>query len=464
MMAIASRKLNITEGQAQVIVAREGRVRFPYLMICAGLPLLWEGVPFAAVGLPRAGGYYATSIAVAIGIVLFIIRKMNFSLRFNKFTVSSMALAALFLIISVVSGLMFFTNPISDWFPELVYYSPCLLIFLILALDIRLSEIAWGIAIAAAFSAILVIIDSYSNLPMMESYLATSGFDYKARRIMLLKNEIGAASCLAFAWAATTRSFKVMAASAVILALVFFDLVKFIETRLVIGAVLLTMVAFTLLVPRLNRKIMVLVAGLVLAVTVAPLLFDKYIDQLEQMGSLSEDNSVSWRIQTVDHYQKYFDQTYGLGFGLMSLKEFKNNIISYSIWDAPTLYGIEHGAWGFFLADTSYYGALFQFGYLGVALVLFMTCITAYSLIRYGLTRGLPYREAMAALGFFVLFLSILSPWPTNLFTLTWSMLSGNMLFACAARAAYIRQVAMRAPSPSGRRVARAEPQAAVAA
>lgn len=448
-------------------LVREGRPRLWALLFCMALPLLWDGVPFAAVGLPRAGGYYAMSFLVVFGLALFTVKIVAGRIRPSKYHALAFLITATFILTSVISGLLFFHNPIGEWSPELVYYAPCLLIFLLQALDIRLSEICWGVALAAATAAILVSIDLVHNLTMMDSYLASSGFDNHARRLMILKNETGLAVCLGFAWLVTARSIRVFLAGLIIFSLTFFVLIQVIETRLVIGGAMLAMAAFLLTIPRNDRKLFYTICGIVLLLLAGPLIFGKYITQLETMSSLADDGSVKWRMLTVDNYQKYFDQTSGLGFGIMSIKKFAGNILSFSLYDAPALYGIQRGAWSFFLADTSYYGALFQFGYAGLILTVSMTAISAYAMIRYGLTKGLPYREPVGAAGFFVLFL-IFSPWPSNLFTLPWSILSGNMLFSLAARASLIWHRARTASGPQRRgRVHRGglrnKPQAALA-
>lgn len=431
---------------------KEGRPRIWAVIFCWLLPLIWEGVPFALVGLPRAGGYYVMTLLVIFGILLFTVKIVAGRIAPSKYQGLSLLMTATLIGTSIISGLFFFSNPISQWAPEFVYYIPCLLIFLIQALDIRLSELCWGVALAATTAAGLVIVDKIHNLAMMDSYIATSGFDYYARRLMILKNETGLAACLGFAWFVTARNVRMFVGGMIIFLTTFFVLIQVIETRLVIGGAMLAMAAFLLTIPRNERKIFYTICGIVLIIFAGPLIFSKYITQLENMSSLSDDGSVQWRMLTVENYQKFFDQTSGLGFGIMSIKKYAGNILTYSLYDAPSLYGIQRGAWSFFLADTSYYGALFQFGYLGLLLTFSMTALTAYSLIRYGLTKGLPYREPAGAAGFFVLFL-IVSPWPSNLFTLPWSILSGNMLFSMAARAAWVwgRARSAGSISPRGR-------------
>ncbi len=428
------------------ILNRESRIRVWAVLFCALLPLVWEGVPFTVIGLPRAGGYYAISLLILISIIILPFRRIDYRIKLSIYSILSICLALLMLTVSVVSGLLFYKNPILSWVPELVYYSPVLLIFVFISFGIRLPEIVAGIALAATVAATLATIDHYSKIYFLDNYIATSGFDFYARRIMLLKNEVGCAICISFAWLATGRKPLVLWASLVILALTFFDMFQIIETRLVIGAAMIACALFSVFYVSNRRKIGGIFIVAIVALAAGPALFGKYIDQAQSMGSIENDKSYQWRALTVDQYQKVFDETYGVGFGIMSIKDFSGNILSYTLHQAPTLHGIERGTWGFYLADISFYGALFQFGVAGLIFTLIMTLMIPISLLRYAKYKNIAGRAGAAAIGLFVLFL-LISPWPTNLFTLSWSMLSGNMFWACAARAGYIRGIKKRLDS-----------------
>lgn len=425
------------------LLATEETVRLPAVLLCMLLPVTWDGIPFAAVGLPRAGGFYAITALMLAGVFLFLVRQVPSMYRYSVFTFIAAATPILLLTVSVVSGIYFYRNPVSSWGPELVYYTPCLTLFLLIALNIRLSEMMWGVAIATSLMAGLVILDQFVLLPMFNQYQSVSGFSGSGRRILVLKNDLGVSGALTFCWAITARSIGRMIVATLMFCLVFYDLVQVAETRLVIGALLITILLTILFVAKLGRKLIAAYAGVFLMITIAPLLFSRYIERMPTLDSIGQDRGVEWRFLSVDVFRNLFDPTYGLGFGIMSIKRESGSALAYAMHEAPKLY-LEAGIdYQFFLADISLYGPLFQFGYLGLLLVAGTTFLIAFTLIRYGFNRALPMREGAAALGIFVLFL-LISPWPTNMFTNSWAMMSGNMLLACAARAAYVRKTFQR--------------------
>lgn len=410
--------------------------RFSRVLLAALLPILWDGVPFALVGLPRAGGYYAISILVAVSIFYVLIKLPEQIKLFDKTAIYIVfGFVAVFLGVSFVSGEFFFENPADEWVPELVYFSPVLLIFVFVAFDIRANEALFGLILAATIAAILVFVDRFLLLDAMEQYRSTSGFDFEARRIMMLKNEIGLSLAALMVICFKDFEFKGKFIFVAATLLVAFDLLVVTETRLVIGAVALAFVCACLFLFNENENRRAITYGSIAVLMATPFVLSKYIDQLHNVGSLAEEDAgVAWRLTTVDHYRQFFDETYGFGFGIMSIREGRSNIVAFSIHDAGVMYGLDaNQKWGLFLADTSFYGALFQFGYIGLLLTIFASFYVAYSLISARKIKNYPWRDATAAVGFVALFL-LISPWPTNMFTLNWSILSGNYLLAWAAR------------------------------
>lgn len=418
------------------LIKCEYNSRFTRVFLAALLPILWDGIPFALLGLPRAGGYYAISILVAISI-FYLILKMPQQIKFFDRTAIyiSVGFFVIFLGVSFISGEFFFRNPVNEWIPELVYFSPVFLIFVFMAFDIRANEALFGLIFAATIAAIIVFIDRFFLLDAMEQYRSTSGFDFDARRIMMLKNEIGLALAALIVICFKDFYFKGKFIFVVATLLVAFDLLVVTETRLVIGAVALAFVCACLFLFNRSENRRALIYGSIAILMAMPFVLNKYIDQLHNVGSLAEEDAgVAWRLTTVEHYRQFFDETYGIGFGVMSIREGRSNIVAFSIHDAGVMYGLDaNQKWGLFLADTSFYGAMFQFGYVGLLLTIFASFYVATSLISIIKVKNYPWRDATAVVGFVALFL-LISPWPTNMFTLNWSILSGNYLLAWAAR------------------------------
>ncbi|MFX9038865.1 hypothetical protein ABTN43_19840, partial [Acinetobacter baumannii] len=82
--------------------------------------------------------------------------------------------------------LYFFYNPIVTWIPALSNYSPVFLILFARVFDFRLSELLAGILFVSILSSAIVFVDHFYQLPLLEQYVGTSGFDRFNRRILML--------------------------------------------------------------------------------------------------------------------------------------------------------------------------------------------------------------------------------------------------------------------------------------
>jgi hypothetical protein len=335
---------------------------------------------------------------------------------------------------TIISSIFFFENPFSEWIPAVSNYSPILLIFLLKWLDINIDEMIQGVVIVGFTAAVLAIVYQIYPLEFMEAFKSASGFGSE-RRVIFFKNELAFTIVLSFSRMFTRKSFIGSVSNLFVFLVTLYALIVIYENRVIIVAVFIAMMAYVIFILRGSRKVIAIITGLFFSLAVLPVMIDKYIDQLKGTSSFTqEDSSVVWRLNTIEHYQQYFDATHGFGFGIMSTGDEKTNIIAYSLHSASRLYGDEAGAWGLFLADISFFSVLFQFGYLGLIYVLFMNFKAIKTLIKCGLMRAGDNSAELGALGFLMMFL-VVNPWPLNFFTLTWSMLSGNLLWFFASKA-----------------------------
>lgn len=432
-MTLASARQDLT-----TVIQTEGVVRLPRLALFVALILLWDGLPFALVGLDRSLGMHATTLLMLVGIGMFTLRLLRGETKLDIWTLVPLLMFGAMLASTIVSSLYFFYNPIVTWIPALSNYSPVFLILFARVFDFRLSELLAGILFVSILSSAIVFVDHFYQLPLLEQYVGTSGFDRFNRRILMLKNDNAFGFMIALARMTTARTLNRILGYGAALALIGFNIVIVTEARLVVGAILVASGVYVLFILPGQRRALTATAGILMMAIAGPIVFSKYIDRIASTSDYAtDDTSVSWRIITVNHYQKYFVESHYLGFGIMPTSPKNDNILTYSYYEASKLYGDVGNFWGIYLADTSLYGALYQFGFPGLFLAVFLSFFAFYRLIRA--PRGATlYPYELKALGLGALFL-VVSPWPLNFFGLSWSIMSGYELWAVAARAAQVQ-------------------------
>lgn len=397
------------------------------------LPLLWAGLPFAFFNAPLAFGNHAVSVIVIVGMIIYAVQIIVGKQHIDIWIIAPSLMLVAMLFSTIVSSIFFFNNPATDWVPALSNYSPILLIFTLRAFDVRLAEILFGFLSASTIVAAIVAIDHFHNLPFMDNYATYSAFDISNRRIVLIKNDIGVGLMICIARLAMMKKIYSAIFYIIILALIGFDLIVATEARLVLGAVLLAIAMFIMFGIPTARKFVFIFTAICFLIGSGQFLFGKYIDRMMSTSDYSsEDSSVTWRLITVDHYQQYFEQSNGVGFGIMSTSPIKQNILTYSYYSASQLYS-NSGDWGVYIADASLLGALFQFGVPGFVIAIFLSLYASFKMIAVGRRGFVPNAKEICAIGFFMLFL-VLSPWPINFYGLNWAIMSGAMLWALAAR------------------------------
>lgn len=394
----------------------------------AALPLLWDGIPLTIFGLPIWYGKYVVAAVIVVAFVAYCAKLLLGHYRMDFWFVMPASLFALCTVVSAISSSVFFPQPVTSWLFALYALLPLLIITLFRQVQATTYETMLSIIAASLFVSILIVVDRFVEIDFLSVYQRLSGFDAEMRRLVLIKNEIafatmilGAAIMLNFP---NQRSFIYLA----MFVPIFYTLVIVFEVRLAIGAVLLALATFAVVYLKGRRRIFILFSGVLIGAVLVPMLFDKYIDQLLSRNDFAvEDQSLVWRLLTVEFYRRYFDITGGFGFGVMAGTG--DTILAFAQTKAAALYG--KSGWGLFLADISLFSALFQFGYMGLLAVLGMEVATIWALLRQARRPG-HLGKLTAAVGLLVLFL-VFNPWPLNMYTLEWCLVSSGTIWYLAS-------------------------------
>lgn len=421
----------------------ERPVRIWAIALFSGLALLWEGLPFTFFGFEISTGRYFASFLILLGVAGYFLQWLRGRVRMTSWEILSGFLFSYMVFVSFISNNTIFPQPISGWVPALYTIVPVLLIFLCRFLDVRSEEIINGVVVAALIACSLIVLDGIFYLPFMDRFRWVATIDRTQERIILMKLPVAVAALVSVARiiSATTAARRTFWIAAFLLA--FYSIASVSESRLIVAAMILALAAFVAIMIKGKAKIAAIYVGIIASLIVYPLVIEKYIVHIAQSENyISTDSSIQWRIKTIEFYNTYFDRTHGLGFGVMSTGPDKANIMSFGANKAGLLYGST--GYNLYLADTAIAGALFQFGFVGLGLAIFMTLKTAVRLISLGRKGFVSNRAELGIVGLFVLFM-FLSPWPINFFTLEWSLLAGNIFWSIAALGVTENEAARRA-------------------
>ena len=390
-----------------------------------------SGLPLSLFGVPA---YQSDQIQIVIIAALVGVRALQLLQRrwLDRWESTIVVFLLYCYFVSVVSNSFFIPQPLDGWLPGLVLLVPLLLIFALDAFKFTVKEVIDGLLIAVLFAAALVNVDRVAPIAGLNSYLHTAMHDPSLRRIVVMHNEMGFAFVIMIARLLNTRTMGGVLLYLAALALLSGPLFIVSETRLVIAAALIGCTLYALLVYRSTIKALVLSVLTVIVASLTPFVFGKYIEYGLAMGDLSDDPSVRFRNIEILHFGQLFDQTAGFGFGLMSLSPNKPNILTDALFRDAALYGAPD--YWLSLVDIRIYGALYQFGYVGLALVLALTFIVAYRLWQCSRELNYARRDDVGAVAATVVAF-MLSPLPMNLFTAENTVTLGGMLWFLAARA-----------------------------
>ena len=391
----------------------------------------WEGVFAAMMGQSTWSHKYLIAAAIFAAACY---RLMILLLRGSAsiYETLSYLLFGLCTAVSIVSNTWVFPQDIRFWLPALYTISPILLLPALSVFGIKEKHILDAIIAVAIGASLLIVADQALQFDFMQVFVRADGLNVE-RKAVILKTETCLALVILFArWGAKWGVMALWRLGAV--CLLAFNLFIVTESRLVMAAVVIALSITILFAFRGRTRVALLALSGIAAAILSPLIFDRFIQQIISFGdTIQQDMSATWRAKTFDYFYAYFQQTNGLGFGVMSAGTEANNLVSWAnhfggLWlGSGTKYPLA-------LADIGILQALVQFGYAGLLLVGMMTLIMSVNLFRSGMLQARPDLFALGALvvGY------TLSPLPMNFFTLEWSGMAGNALWAVTAFSAVL--------------------------
>lgn len=400
-------------------------IRLSRVITIGILLVLWDGLPLAALGLP---GHYGKQVVAAIsllGFVGFVVTRARSQWRMNRWEWYSLLLFLFCAFVSFVSNTFIFHNTAADWIPALYVMTPILIPFALRTLRISAGEVLYGIFSVGLLGALLVCADQLVQFSVLDKYQRIATTDAELRRVVIFKNE--SAIALVLAWVAFVR-LGIRRGVIALLALLPIGVSLFVvsESRLAIVGSVMAIAAFSLAVARGRVRFRTVKWAALFLLTIAPFVLSKYVNQyLGSQDYFKEDSSYAWRLLTAAHYQGLFDQTSGFGFGVMSTAPDRQTVLAQSVHRSGPA-----SDYGFLLADIGLLGGMYQFGYVGLAIILLMTWKMGSFMVRSG---RINQEYAVGAIGCMVLTF-LISPVPMNWFTLEWTVLLGGLLwYVCSA-------------------------------
>ena len=378
-------------------------------------------------------GQQIASIAIITGLCLApFVSRSNF--RLNQLSDAfPMLLLAVVELVSYMSNQLIFHYGWGNWLTYSYIMFPLLAYYLFWVFSISAADIFAAILLMAGITCVLVAIDSFYHIPVFDLIQRYTNADTGTRRVPILKNEVVFAFCLLvcdmYSRLGWLRRAPVYLAG---LALIFYVISFCFESRIALGATMVTIFIF-LMSRRITLPIhlIYLLAGIVVGMPALYYGLSTYIDPIlnEGLGNYIANHNVEIRFQSNEYYHKYFIQTGGIGFGLMTLNQNARNFQSDGV---PNFYNV---------ADLGLLGALYQFGVVGLLLVLAATLILIYKLFSLGRRSIHPMHDRFLMTSCFVLGFT-LQPIPMNFFTLNWTPLLGATLWYLMRRGTWeIQQI-----------------------
>lgn len=414
-----------SSGGATHRMARKTADGWSWKAVVAGLPsLMWVGIPVNFVGISDSIAAQLTGALIVATAIPFIVFTLARGGRFNTFENLLLLMITLVVTVTVISTTFIFPYGVSEWLPALYALTPLLLSFSFRLLNIRVIDIVRGMMIAAAFVSVLVLIDRISPMGALDGYGRLSSFGgLGSRRLVIMKTETAIGCCLFFVKLIDEKRIyqRLLALAGFLITLAYLSIVA--ESRLLMLAIILSLIVYVLFIVNWNKKIAIILIGAIGLSAIYPVFIQKYVDAF--LGNdlyIERDASYTWRVLELNYYSQYYDKTSGIGFGLLSQSPDKANFVAFATNHGGALYGVSN--YNLYLADTGIWGALFQFGYIGITFVTILTCAAALKLLWLGRRGSAPLRHELGIAGALMLFL-FASPWPINFFTLQWSCMPG---------------------------------------
>jgi hypothetical protein len=405
------------------------RTAFIALMLC-----LWEGVPFTLIGMPNLYGLQLFAVIVVVCVGIYAYKAVNGLKRFTIWEGLALLLFGVCVFSSVAYSMFIRPQPIAAWAIAIYTISPVLMIMALRGLNCRIGDALDAIYWAGFAGSLLLLANTSFNLHLLDFYVRGSGFGTE-NRVVFFKLEATFGLIIAMMKLIQTDKLKAMWGHLLVVLVLSYNVFAASESRLAIFAVLSALALSWLLILRGNRKFLVFMLAPFAVIPVLWYVVGKFLKNFNGLEDyLARDVSATWREFTIQHYQGYFDTTHGLGFGFMSANANYDNVLAFSSTRASELFGVPDYVLS--LDDIGLYAALYQYGWLGLGLILVMTAMAIVALFR-SRTLGSAF-VPVASVGL-LMATFLLSPIPMNYFSLFYTAHMGGLLWFLAAEAAAAR-------------------------
>jgi hypothetical protein len=404
--------------------------------IVASLLFLAAGIPLTVFGLPMYVGPIVAAILIAVGIAFRLAQILLLGEKTTRWELGMCIYVGYCIAVSLFSNTVLYPQSWDGWVPALYVLMPLLVILPFTMLDVAFIDGIDAIVLVAIAGSLLVIVDHIYPLAFLDQYRRVAVADPDLRRIVLVKTEMAFAFVVSFARLLDRRkTLTAVFRYAGSMIVIGFALFVISEGRLPISATVIGCAIYIVFFIHGKRKLAIVPIISVLMVIIAPLALEKYIDYVIAIGDLRQnDPSVSYRMTEYGYLKVLFDQTSGVGFGIMSQGGDHNTLLSFAAHYGGYLSGA--GRLPVELADIGLFAALFQFGYLGFILVVCLTITVIRTLWKISRKGGPhPYKTEIGALAA-VTIAFLISPLPMNFFSLDWTVQYGGLLWFLSSRAA----------------------------
>jgi len=419
-----------SEGWAKSTVLKSS---FGKTLLIATLLCLWEGLPFTILDLPKIYGLQVFAVVIFAGTGAFIFRAFRGDVDIGWWERLAFLLFVYCVCISFIYSNFIRPQPFVAWVFAVYSVTPILMLFALRAMNCTIGDAMSALFWTGFIGSVALTVNQTFDLRLLEFYERGSAFGDD--RVVFFKLESCFCVVISVVSLLHARSGRQLLVYLVAFAFTTYSIFFLTESRLAILAVSLALILIWLFVLSGKRKVLLFLISPWVALSMGIFVLNKYLTEFKGFSAyLSEDTSASWRRVTIEHFGRYFSETGGLGFGFMSASPNYTNIISYSSNYASADYGVVNYVVS--LDDIGIFSALYQYGYVGISLMVLMTFVIAASLFRTK-REGKAYLP-IASVGILVATF-MLSPISMNYFTLFYTAHVGGVLWFMAAGAGRLR-------------------------
>lgn len=413
--------------------------------VIAASMTLWENFPQQLAGLDPVNSYKIYGGLILLGFAYYWVQLLRQKLKFTIWEFFALLLFAWCFISSYNFSTFIAPQPLEAWALSFYTVAPLLLLFGLKAIKATRQDAEQALFWTAFLTSLLASVDYLAHTGLLASYARVSAFQSDPRLVFF---KVEAAFGLVIAIVRTYYSKKtpqiIFNAAAVII--IGYNSFVLAEQRVFILATVIAAIPIWLFSMRGFRKYFAAGLAPFAAVPLALYLIQKYLPDFKNLDDyLSRDGSTQYRLLEMDYFRRAYEATDGMGFGFMSGNIKYDNVLSFGRYQAGFL--VHTGDYGMAILDIGLISALYQFGYVGLILVLVLTVMSIVALSasawigrEYAITSACGFQ--MAAL--------MINPISTNFFTLFYTAHIGAILYFMASQVEFNRG-GRRLPRAPGR-------------